>query len=108
MDGTLSGALKAPCASLAPLALTVRRAIAFRAMLEIDKARAVVNVGVGMPEARTRIVLLHNHSQALGSKAKGSSLECILPACVWQSPCLQKRCFCRLLEKLPSKSTCLT
>ena len=62
MDGTLSGALKAPCASLAPLALTVRRAIAFRAMLEIDKARAVVNVGVGMPEARTRVVQLYKHS----------------------------------------------
>ena len=53
-DGTLSGALKAPAAHLAPLALSARRAIAFRAMLEIDLPHAVVNVGVGMPEARAR------------------------------------------------------
>ena len=57
MDATLSGALKAPCASLPPLALSVRRAIAFRAMLEIDKAHAVVNVGVGMPEACTQLLV---------------------------------------------------
>ena len=48
------GTLKAPTAHLAPLALSARRAIAFRAMLEIDLPHAVVNVGVGMPEARAR------------------------------------------------------
>ncbi|KAK9845414.1 hypothetical protein WJX81_005954 [Elliptochloris bilobata] len=61
-DGTLSGALKAPCASLTPLALSVRRAIAFRAMLEIDRAHAVVNVGVGMPEGIARMVATHGQT----------------------------------------------
>jgi acyl CoA:acetate/3-ketoacid CoA transferase len=64
MDGTLTGALKAPGAHLAPLALTPRRAIAFRAMLEIDRPRALVNVGVGMPEVR-RASVAEGHRQSV-------------------------------------------
>ncbi len=70
MDGTLTGALKAPGAHLAPLALTPRRVIAFRAMLEIDRPRALVNVGVGMPEVREGPVAQGHQESVLAGRGR--------------------------------------
>ena len=57
-DGSLTGEIRVPLHSLAPLPLhslaplplDARRVIAHRAMLEIDHPHCLVNLGVGMPE----------------------------------------------------------
>ena len=120
MDVTLSGALKAPCASLTPLALSLRRAIAFRAMLEIDKARAVVNVGVGMPEARARscfnsatcqmlcrrVMLLYKHIYMWARFVDVCVEMNWLTVCAWHSSVLPDSCIPEVFQ-CSSLPTCL-
>ena len=56
-DGALSGEVRHPEGSLPPLGMSVRRIIAYRAMLAIEKPQAIINLGVGMPEARPPCLL---------------------------------------------------
>ena len=49
-DGALTGEVRHPEGSLPPLGMSARRIIAYRAMLAIEKPRAIINLGVGMPE----------------------------------------------------------
>ena len=49
-DASLTGEIKAPLSSFAPLQLDARKIIAHRCMLAIKKPQALVNLGVGMPE----------------------------------------------------------
>lgn len=51
-DPSLSGELRAPVGNLQSLPMGERKIIAHRAFFEISKSGAVVNLGVGMPEAR--------------------------------------------------------
>lgn len=49
-DHSLTGAVRAPTWGLPPLGVGARRVIAHRALLEIDRPHAIINLGVGMPE----------------------------------------------------------
>ena len=51
-DPSLSGEIRAPASAIAPMRLDERRVIAHRAMLELDRPHAIVNLGIGMPEVR--------------------------------------------------------
>jgi propionate CoA-transferase len=51
-DGSLSGECRAPRSHMAPLPMDSRKAIAHRAFFFIRQPHSVVNLGVGMPEAR--------------------------------------------------------
>lgn len=51
-DGSLSGEIRQPLTALTTLPLDARKVIAHRCMLAISAPHAVVNLGVGMPEAR--------------------------------------------------------
>ncbi|PSC74812.1 transferase [Micractinium conductrix] len=60
-DGSLSGEIRTPLHSIAPLPVDERRVIAHRAMLEIDRPNSIVNLGVGMPEGVAVMVATHSH-----------------------------------------------
>lgn len=51
-DGSLSGEWRRPVSHIRALPLNERKAIAHRAMLEIDRPNEIINLGIGMPEVR--------------------------------------------------------
>ena len=53
-DGSLSGEWRSPVSHITALPLNERKAIAHRAMLEIDRPHEIINLGIGMPEVRAR------------------------------------------------------
>ena len=50
VDGSLTGHLRAPASDVQPVTDLAKKVMAHRAMLEIPKENAVVNLGVGLPE----------------------------------------------------------
>lgn len=58
-DPSLSGEFRGPMGAIKPLALGERKIIAHRAIYEIPKPGAVVNLGVGMPEGVAVMVATH-------------------------------------------------
>lgn len=53
-DGSLSGEWRSPVSHITALPLNERKAIAHRAMLEIDQPHEIINLGIGMPEVRAQ------------------------------------------------------
>ena len=51
-DASLTGEIRAPASHIQAMRLDERRIIAHRAMLEISRPNTIVNLGIGMPEAR--------------------------------------------------------
>ncbi len=52
-DASLTGEIRAPASHIQAMQIDERRIIAYRAMLEISKPHAIVNLGIGMPEVGT-------------------------------------------------------
>ncbi|EIE20813.1 nagb/rpia/CoA transferase-like protein [Coccomyxa subellipsoidea C-169] len=66
-DASLTGEIRAPASHIQAMRLDERRIIAHRAMLEISRPNTIVNLGIGMPEAR------HASPEQLLAKPKGQS-----------------------------------
>ena len=59
-DGSLSGQWRRPSTHQRRLPMDERKVIAHRAMLEIDRPHAILNLGIGMPEVISKCCYLES------------------------------------------------
>lgn len=68
-DGALSGEVRAPLHALGRLPMDERKVIAHRAFFELDHARCLVNLGVGIPEGVAMLKATHARQNPHASTA---------------------------------------